>query len=75
MNVPIVKEAEKEGVLNDDITAFLLSETTPADQKVAVINALGWSTEGKHNAKFFQHELQKKYNLRKTFDLRGAQWR
>lgn len=55
----IVKALGKHGKLTIDLMVFLLSETNPIDEKIAVINALGWSIDGKSNSEKFVKYLKK----------------
>jgi hypothetical protein len=43
---------QTEGKLTEELCKFLISDAEVA-HKLALINALGWSTEGKNNAAFF----------------------
>ncbi|MDS0527083.1 hypothetical protein NNC19_15430 [Clostridium sp. SHJSY1] len=49
-DVQIVEKAREKGVLDEEIANYLHSSENPIDVKAAVINALGWRYEGKHNA-------------------------
>jgi hypothetical protein len=63
----IVTEAlEQGGKINDKISKFLADKSKPIDEKMAVINALGWDINGKNNADYFFNYLKKK---RKYKDL------
>lgn len=53
--------AEKEGVLNYELASYLSSNVT-IDKKVALINALGWKSEGKQNKALYTKFLNAKYN-------------
>lgn len=52
LDIPEVKDAE-HAKLDDRIFAFLVNPANPIDQRVAVVNALGWNTEGTGNGKTF----------------------
>jgi clan AA aspartic protease (TIGR02281 family) len=60
--------AEKEGVLTYELASYLSSNVT-VDKKVALINALGWSSEGKQNKVLYIKFLNAKY---KTVELNFA---
>lgn len=58
----LVKEAQESGELNMAMAEFL-SSTEKKDSiqlKVAIINALSWDADGKHNADFYWAFLKKK---------------
>lgn len=57
----VVKKAEEKGILDDEISEFLLDEKVALDLKAAVINALSWEILGKDNAGIFKEHLAKKY--------------
>lgn len=59
-DVPQVVSARQEGRLQESLIEFLLSKAS-IDRKAALINALGWSAEGKHNASLFRKALADKY--------------
>lgn len=60
--VGIVKAALKaKGVLTAKLMKFLSTPGKPLDQKMAVINQVGWSLEGKDNSRLYRHYLEKKY--------------
>jgi hypothetical protein len=55
-DVPMVGAA-RTGAMTPAIADFLYS-SAPIDQKAAVVNALGWSTDGKSNARLYaRHAL------------------
>ncbi|MCX7921521.1 MAG: DUF5050 domain-containing protein [Clostridia bacterium] len=60
MDVDIVKEAKESKIMTPKIAQYLASQTNPIDVKAAVINALGWDTDGKNNAAYFSEYLYKK---------------
>lgn len=62
--IPEVQNAEREGVLTYENASFLSSKR-PIDQKVALINALGWSISSKNNMNLYEIFLKKKYNTGK----------
>lgn len=53
--------AEKEGILNYELASYLSSNVT-IDKKVALINALGWKSQGKQNKELYIKFLNAKYN-------------
>ncbi len=59
----IVKYAHEKGIMDDKIADYLVSSKNLIDVKAAVINALGWSYEGKSNALEFKKHLAKKYSI------------
>jgi clan AA aspartic protease (TIGR02281 family) len=62
--IPQIYNAEKEGILNYEFASYLSSAAT-IDKKVALINALGWSYKGKHNADLYIKFLNSKYKTQK----------
>jgi hypothetical protein len=53
-NEPIMaRVAEADGILTNELMAFLLSEKQPVDVKMAVINRLGWWVDGNNNGESF----------------------
>ncbi len=52
-DVAIVSEAAESGEVNQKIADFLADESNPIDIKAAVINALSWGPENKHNAELY----------------------
>lgn len=49
-DIPIVKKAADEGIVNVEIAQYLADENNQIDVKAAVINALSWDFNGKTNA-------------------------
>lgn len=52
-DINMVRIAQKEGKMTDEISDFLSSDTNSIDIKAAVINALGWSIDGTNNADLY----------------------
>ena len=50
--IPQIYSAEKEGTLNYEFATFLSSPLVTVDKKMALINALGWSVDGKKICNF-----------------------
>lgn len=71
-NLDIVVKAEKKGKMTMEFAKFLHSSDNTIDEKAALINAIGWSIDGKDNAalyaKYIFHEKLTKLNLK---DLEG----
>lgn len=63
-DIDIIREAEKSGIMTNNFAEFL-SGDYPIEQKVALINALGWDINGKKNADFYENFLKKKYGKRR----------
>jgi hypothetical protein len=57
---PVAYASEKK-TLDARLTKTLLSRKIPVDQKAAIINAIGWSPDGNHNADTWIAALKKKY--------------
>jgi hypothetical protein len=49
LDLPQVRKAAQVRLLDDDLADYILSPGTSYDETAAVINALGWDTEGKDN--------------------------
>lgn len=58
--LPELNEASL-GVLTPELAARLTSDDLDMGSKVALVNALGWSIEGKDNASVFKEALASKY--------------
>jgi len=63
LDIPLVKEARDAGVLNDKMCAYLADPKNPIDAKAALINALGWDSDGKENSKIYVQYLAKLRNI------------
>lgn len=61
--IPEIRKAETDKILNYESASFLCSTTISSDKKVALINALGWDVNGKKNKELFENFLKKKYNI------------
>ncbi|MFQ6133027.1 MAG: hypothetical protein ACE5R4_13380 [Armatimonadota bacterium] len=48
-----VRVARRSGDMTSQIAAYLKAPSTPVDVKAAVVNALSWDIEGKHNAELY----------------------
>ena len=59
--IPQIYNAEKEWVLTYEFATFLSSPLVSADKKVASINALGWSINGKNNIELYIKFLNAKH--------------
>lgn len=59
-DVDIVLTAEQTGIMNQEFADYLHDESNPVDVKAAIINALGWSTDGKSNAVIYNSLIHKK---------------
>ena len=68
LDIPLVKIAQEQGVLNEEMCRFLTDLNISLDQKAALVNALGWKFEGKKNTEIFTQYLMKKYRFQ-TKDL------
>lgn len=62
----IVQKARQKGVMTLEIASHLSSASIPVDLKAAILNALGWDTEGRRNAEFYLYYLALTY--RKPLD-------
>ena len=68
-NEPIVAEALKSHVLSKNILEYLESPKNPIAVKIAIINAIGWNTEGNSNVETFYQYLQKKNHYKSMNDF------
>lgn len=73
-DVKIVQQAAKaNGRLTTELINYLAKKKNPIDVKIALINELGWDTEGKTNAAAFWNYLQEKKKYKSMDDfLRSA---
>lgn len=62
LNVDMIEEAEGQEILSYAMCRFLSDEEKEVDQKMALINALGWSFTGKENAEIYWTYLLTKYD-------------
>lgn len=62
-----VRVARRSGIMTNQIAAYLAAPSTPLDVKAAVINALSWDIEGKHNADAYCRMAYRQ--LRREVDL------
>ncbi|MGD1844369.1 MAG: hypothetical protein ACFB10_03135 [Salibacteraceae bacterium] len=60
---PEIQKARELGLINEELIDFLMNPEMGNGSKVALINALGWSTEGKANTTPFVTRLRQKYGL------------
>ncbi len=58
-----VKAAADTGVITDEIAKYLLDEKVSNDLKAAIINALSFDFEEKHNATVYLQRLKPKYHF------------
>lgn len=65
----IIIDAEKNGVLNNEMAEFLSNEKVETGAKAALINALGWKFEGKDNAKRYWDYLKNKHTISNETEL------
>lgn len=56
----VIKATELNGGINEEIAKFLADKSKPIDEKMAVINALGWNINGRNHADYFFNYLKKK---------------
>ncbi len=68
MDLKVVSYAKEQGVVDKKIAKFLMKDK-PLHQKAAVINALGWSMDGKNNAELFLEFLKVKRKLVQESDF------
>jgi hypothetical protein len=55
----IITAEQANGVLTDELIKYLLVKSNPICLKIAIINKLGWSIDGKNNAEIFWDYIQK----------------
>lgn len=71
-DLDIVVKAEKKGKMTMEFAKFLHSKDNSIDEKAALINAIGWSIDGKDNAalyaKYIFHKNLSELNLQ---DING----
>lgn len=64
-DVPLVKSASESHELTAEMITFFENDAIGDDQKLALINALGWGNE--ENLPFYESHLTKKYSLESGF--------
>ena len=70
LDVPIIYEAYSERIITKKMMEFLCDSEQKIELKVALVNALGWSVDGKNYAKRFKKYLSQKYQkLQKKVSL------
>jgi len=57
-DLPLIVEAQGSHVLTPAMAAFLSDAAQPLDQRLALVNALGWKFEGQNNAVLWLKHLQ-----------------
>ncbi len=71
MDIPLInKTAKSNGVLTNEVFAFLNSKSNTIDKKIALINAIKWRVNGKNNAVLYLKKLfviHKKYTSKNFF--------
>ncbi|MCX6089019.1 MAG: hypothetical protein WCP87_02410 [Atribacterota bacterium] len=63
IDIPLVQQARRNGILTDEMAEFLFSPAQVLGEKAALINALGWDFNGKSNAKRFAGFLMTRYGF------------
>lgn len=63
LDLPLVQEAAQSHELSPAMTQFLSDPQIPLDQKLALVNALSWNTEGQQNHLRWLEHLRKRYQL------------
>jgi len=58
---PVVQKAAREKTMSLEFAEYLSNPSTPIGVKAAVINALSWAFEGKHNAELYRYYLALRY--------------
>lgn len=52
-DIELVEQARDQGIMSEDLAAYLADDNNPIDVRAAIINALSWDTEGKTNAESY----------------------
>jgi hypothetical protein len=60
-DLPAVQQATLSHELSSELITFLSQAETPLDQKLAVVNALGWNLNGQHNHQRWLGYLRQHY--------------
>lgn len=61
MDIDLVAEADSTQQLSEKMAVFLFDSLNPLDQKLALINALGWRFEGLNNTQTYRNYLERQY--------------
>jgi len=67
----VVSASKSEGIITEDLMEYLLDKKNTIDVKLAVINELGWSLDGKNNAEIFLKYLKAKRGYSDATDLKN----
>lgn len=74
MDLSIVQKAADQGVVTQEIAAYLSNSKNPIDVKAAVINAISWDIKGKNNAETYAQMIFKtSVSKLKTVTMGGDQ--
>lgn len=57
LDQPLIAEAKQTQTLSPEMAAFLTDRSIPIDQRLALVNALGWNFDGQNNHKLFAAHL------------------
>lgn len=60
--IPEINRAREYGKLDFELATFLANDNKRIDQKLALVNALGWRVNGKNNRELFEIFLKNKYS-------------
>lgn len=63
LDCDMVQIAKDTGVMNLEIAGWLSDPETPIDIKAAIINALSWDLNGKHNSDLYECYLALEYQI------------
>jgi len=61
LDLPLVAQAAETQVLSAEMLDWLQREAVPLDQKLALVNALGWNFAGQSNHLLYGQALEQKY--------------
>lgn len=71
-DVALVQEAKAAGRLTPALAAQLAAPGVPVDVKAAVVNALGWKIDGKHDADVFARAVAERTGKKPAQVRKGA---
>lgn len=68
-NRMVLKAAKSDGIITQKQCKYLCNPKVKIDQKMALINALGWNIDGKNNFGILEQFLLSKYKVRSHIDF------
>lgn len=71
-DLEIIKLASKsQGILTNELFNYLIENNNPLENKIALINQLGWDVNGKNNSDIFLNLIFQKFNYKNKEDFKN----